>query len=82
MIKIPIALFAKVENTYGIAQDPEYLKYLRRTETTSGIIIANSGMKLEISNRRQVGIWNLHNIIVVGSTCKLNKYMEIKQHSF
>lgn len=32
LIKIPIALFAKVENTYGIAQDPEYLKYLRRTK--------------------------------------------------
>lgn len=32
LIKIPIAFFAKVENAYRIAQDPDYLKYLRRTK--------------------------------------------------
>ena len=53
LIKMPIALFANVENTYGIAQDLEYLKYLRRTKLAdSHFLIIKLITKLRSEERR------------------------------
>ena len=39
LTKIPIAFFAKVENTYRIAQDPDYLKYLLQSYRDQNIVV-------------------------------------------